>query len=351
VGAGARLIDVYAALAAHGRALPAGTCATVGIAGLTMGGGIGVFTRAFGLTCDHLTAATVVTADGATHTVDAQRDADLFWALRGGGGGHAGIVTDFTFGTVPAPNPFTFKIAFPTERTAAVLAAWAAWQTAAPDQLTTTCSIVGGTAPGNDITGTWLGTATGLDDQLSQLIVAVGANPTKREVQQRSYFDAMRYYAGCEAENVNGCHLEPEGTIPREEFRAASRMLSGTLDASDAERVIEVLRAQSEMVLLFDGLGGQVSRVGAADTAFAHRHSSVSVQIYSWNGANGDAVTRVQQELTRVIGAGTYVNYVNPQQTDWATSYWGANLRRLRRTVTAYDPNRVFDFPHSVLRA
>src|SRR5689334_9301991 len=113
VGAGCRLIDVYAALAAHGRALPAGSCPTVGVAGSTLGGGIGVVARAYGLTCDHLKAATVVTADGALHTVDGNHDSDLFWALRGGGGGNGGIVTGFTFGTVPAPSVTVFTLRFP----------------------------------------------------------------------------------------------------------------------------------------------------------------------------------------------------------------------------------------------
>src|SRR3954469_11899727 len=100
VGAGVKLLDLYSALAAHGRALPAGSCPTVGVAGSTLGGGIGVVARAYGLTCDHLKGATVVTADGAMTTVDGNHDADLFWALRGGGGGNGGIVTSFTFGTV-----------------------------------------------------------------------------------------------------------------------------------------------------------------------------------------------------------------------------------------------------------
>src|SRR5437660_1397579 len=87
IGAGARLIDVYTALAAAGRCLPAGSCPSVGIAGLTLGGGIGVLARKYGLTCDSLTGATVVTADGASRTVSVSAEPDLFWALRGGGGG------------------------------------------------------------------------------------------------------------------------------------------------------------------------------------------------------------------------------------------------------------------------
>ncbi|MBP2471968.1 hypothetical protein JOF53_000840 [Crossiella equi] len=351
IGSGARLIDVYSALAASGRALPGGTCSTVGIAGLTLGGGIGVFTRPFGLTCDHLQAATVVTADGATHTVTGNRDADLLWALRGGGGGHAGIVTDFTFTTVPAPRPVTLELAFPAERTATVLAAWHAWQHSAPDGLTTVCSIGGGAAPNNRISGTWLGTVAALEARIGELVVAVGANPTTRQVVERDYLAAMRHYAGCEAGSIQSCQLEPVGSVPRESFRAGSRMLTQPVTPTSAERILAAVRPQRDLVLLFDALGGRAGRVGAADTAYPHRNAFASVQVYSWNGANGPGVTQVQQALAPVVGNGSYVNYVNPEQTDWAGSYWGANRARLRGTVASYDPNGVFDFPHSVLRA
>src|SRR3954470_22178245 len=110
IGAGARLIDVYAALAAHGRALPAGSCPTVGIAGLTLGGGVGVLGRSYGLTADRLQRVELVTADGRVHRADAATDGDLFWASRGGGGGNFGVATSLTVSTVPAPPPTTFSL-------------------------------------------------------------------------------------------------------------------------------------------------------------------------------------------------------------------------------------------------
>ena len=107
VGAGALLVDVYAALAAHGRMIPAGTCPSVGIAGLTLGGGHGYASRKLGLACDALTALTIVTASGEVRHCDARRHADLFWACRGGGGGNFGVVTSFTFRTTPVGDVAT----------------------------------------------------------------------------------------------------------------------------------------------------------------------------------------------------------------------------------------------------
>ncbi|MHB8631054.1 MAG: FAD-binding oxidoreductase, partial [Candidatus Limnocylindria bacterium] len=102
IGAGVRLADAYAAVGARGRGIAAGSCPTVGIAGLTLGGGLGVLSRAWGLTCDSVVSVDLVTADGTVRTADAQRDPELFWALRGGGGGNFGIVTSFTLRTRPS---------------------------------------------------------------------------------------------------------------------------------------------------------------------------------------------------------------------------------------------------------
>jgi FAD/FMN-containing dehydrogenase len=353
VGAGARLIDVYAVLAAHDRALPAGSCPTVGIAGSTLGGGIGVLARAYGLTCDHLKSATVVSADGSVHTASAGANADLYWALRGGGGGNGVIVTDFTFATVPAPTVTVFSLHFAAARTARVLRAWSQWMDAAPDRLTSLCAVTAAGTPTNRVTGTWTGSTAGLPTQLSALISAVGAAPTSRVQHTYGYLNAMKYFAGCLNETVTACHpaSTPGGTLGRESFRAASRMLERTVTASIADQVVDLMRRQKGMVLLFDSLRGQVAKPRVADTAFAHRGAHGSVQVYSGNAANGPAVIAVQKALAPLVGTGAYVNYLNPGQTDWAKAYYGANLPRLRQVVRKWDPDGVFSFAQSVLRA
>src|SRR5207247_6096094 len=113
VGAGARLIDVYETLAQHGRTVPAGSCPSVGIAGLALGGGVGFAARKFGLTCDNLLQATIVTASGRALVCNAHEHADLYWALRGGGGGNFGIVTRLVFRTHPVANVATCTLEWP----------------------------------------------------------------------------------------------------------------------------------------------------------------------------------------------------------------------------------------------
>ncbi|MBW4077660.1 MAG: FAD-dependent oxidoreductase, partial [Acidobacteria bacterium] len=108
IGAGTRMIDVYNEIGNRGRLLPGASCPTVGIAGLALGGGVGVFSRKFGLTCDSLRSATLVTADGEQLTVDSNSHPQLLWALQGGGGGNFGIVTSLDFNIHPMPTVTLF---------------------------------------------------------------------------------------------------------------------------------------------------------------------------------------------------------------------------------------------------
>jgi FAD/FMN-containing dehydrogenase len=133
VGAGTRLADLYDALDERDLTIPAGCGPTVGIAGLTLGGGLGILGRKHGHTCDRLVAARVVLADGRVVDCDEQRHADLFWALRGAGAGQFGIVTSLAFATVPAPATTTFHLVWPARDAAAVIEAWQDWAPDAPD--------------------------------------------------------------------------------------------------------------------------------------------------------------------------------------------------------------------------
>ncbi len=354
VGAGARLIDVYSALAAHGRALPAGSCPTVGIAGSTLGGGIGVLARPYGLTCDHLRAATVVTADGEVRKVSPHQDADLFWALTGGGGGNGGIVTDLTFATVPVPTVTVFSLTFPDAATPRVLRAWLGWMDAAPPSLTSLCHVNAGPVPANHVSGTWTGPAAALGPHLSSFLAEVGVGPSRRTTYTGGFLDVMRDFADCGTLSLGACHATstPGGTLRRESFRSASRMLERPLTVDGADRIVQLLTGPANgLVLLFDSLGGNVAQLRPDDTAFPHRRAAASVQIYNPSAAGAATVHRLQQALTPLIGTGSYVNYLNADETGWAEASYGVNRARLKQIIRSYDPDGVFDFAQSALRA
>ena len=355
VGAGTRLIDLYTALAEAGRCLPAGTCPTVGIAGLTLGGGVGVLSRKLGLTCDRLLSATVVTADAMLRTASTVSEPDLFWALRGGGGGNLGIVTSLELSTERAPDLTVFSLGFPGGSVMSVLGGWQEWIQAAPDELWSNCIVSAGRPPSCRVGGCFMGSVSALQPLLGELPRFSGTRPVRRFLQGMSCADAMRYFAHCSRRSVSQCHLEgePGGLLARESFVASSRVMARPI--ADPGRVASLLDRPAGVDALFDGLGGAVNRVAVDATAFPHRTAIATVQVYAAaDEAHRQHAAQVLAEVTtglgELVGTGAYVNYIDPGLPDWARAYYGPNLGRLREVARRYDPDGVFSFPQGLTR-
>ena len=331
VGAGARLGDVYAALAAAGRILPLGNCPSVGIAGLTLGGGLGWVDRTYGLTCDWLRAAHVVTVDGRSTRVSADREPDLFWALRGGGGGNFGVVTSFEFATAPVPEVLTvFRVRFPAGSAADVLGAWQPWSAGAPEHLSSTCVVTPGGSV--DVLGCSVGPEGPLLGEMARL--GPGGPLEHAEVDYRTATAIMT-----------------QGHPPRNAFRASSRIADGLWD--DPAAVADTVRGKDSALLIVGALGGAIDRVSPTGTAYPHRGAPTSVEVFGTVGdLPAEHVTRevheVQSALAGLIGTGTYVNYLDPTQGDWAETAYRHNLPRLRAVARRYDPDGVLRFPQAV---
>ncbi len=134
-GGGARFADLDAATQEHGLATPGGVVSETGIGGLTLSGGIGWLRRKHGLTCDNLVAATLVAADGTVHQVDEQRDPELLWGLRGGGG-NFGVVTELTYQLHPVgPDVFAAIVVYHADRAHEILRAYRDWTADLPDEV------------------------------------------------------------------------------------------------------------------------------------------------------------------------------------------------------------------------
>ncbi len=361
IGAGASLAQVYDAIGSAGRALAGGSCATVGITGLTLGGGVGVLVRAYGLTCDSLTEVEIVTADGRTRRASATVEPDVFWACRGGGGGHLGVVTSLTFDTKPAPTVTMFSLSWPASAAAAVITAWQAWAPVADPRLWSTLKLLNGPAYGSGfgvfVSGTWLGAQSALPAQLAAFLTAVGAPPSHNGASQHSYHDAMMSYAGCAGIPVAQCTTAPGGRLSRESFSATSHIAYTALSGAAIQTLIAKVSAAksvpgvTEAGISMDALGGQVTALGASDTAFPHRSALFSVQYTATfrDGADPaplDAYVRgFRAALVPAWGAGAYVNYADASLTDPNASYFAGNAERLARIRSTYDPKGFFTQP------
>ncbi|MFI0452643.1 FAD-binding oxidoreductase [Actinomadura sp. 6N118] len=357
VGAGTRLIDLYDRLSREGRGVPAGTCPTVGVAGLTLGGGFGVLSRAHGLTCDVLESARVVTADGRVVTCDADREPELFWACRGGGGGNFGVAVEFTFRTHEAADLTTFDLRWPWSRAAAVISGWQRWLPSAADGVWTSAHINAQPSAGTptiEITGVALSDA---GPDLARLAAAVGVDPDGPNLQRRSHLATMQQVGGCAGRTIDGCHSQgtlpgqrPSGRFPRTDYAGKSHIVSRPLsDDAIATLVARFTRGNdvTGRSVLMDALGGAVKRLRPGDTAFPHRQGLYCIQ-YLANGGDREWLRGTHQAMEPYAGGAAYVNYIDPELASWRQAYYGPNLDRLTKVKAAYDPQRLFRFPQAV---
>jgi FAD/FMN-containing dehydrogenase len=273
VGPGAHLLDVYERLAVARRAIGGGSCGTVGIGGLALGGGLGVLVRSFGLTCDQLTGVTLVTADGRVHEVSASDEPDLFWACRGGGGGTLGVVTSLTFRTQAAPDLLMFEVVFPWAAAAAVVTAWQRWAPTADRRLWSSLKLLGGSlhpsGPRVAVIGSWTGPKTGADVAVDTFVRDTGATPLRHTARATSYGGAMRAYAG------NGARASEAATSSIGTRRLTPAQIRTLL--GQVERVSSV-HGVTEGGVALDALGGAVGDLGASDTAFPWRQALWTAQ-------------------------------------------------------------------------
>ncbi|WP_432120081.1 FAD-binding oxidoreductase [Streptomyces sp. bgisy032] len=366
VGAGAKLIDVYRALAAKGVTIPAGSCPTVGVSGLTLGGGHGVVSRAYGLTCDSLTRATLITADGKQLTADARENKDLFWALRGAGNGNFGVVTELHFRTHPAPQGVSAYLSWPWSKAAAVVRAWQEWGPAQPDEIWSSLHLAntaGGT-PTVSVAAFSLGTHGELQNAVDRLADRVGAPARSVSLKRRSYEESMEVYAGCSSFPTDAqCHLpgstpgrSPQGALGRETYAAASDFFDRSLSAAGIRALLSGIgsvRGGTGSIAL-TALGGAVNRVSPTSTAFVHRRSRMLAQyIAAWRaGTSGttarDWLASAHRAMRPHASGAAYQNYTDPTLTDWRTAYYGDAAARLARLKKQYDPDRFFRHPQAL---
>jgi FAD/FMN-containing dehydrogenase len=369
LGAGIALVDAYDGLAARGAAIPAGSCPTVGLSGLTLGGGIGVVTRQYGLTCDRLMGATVVTAAGETITVDGSHHSDLLWALRGGGGSF-GVVTSMRLATHSTPSLAHAFVAWPWSAAGDVLTAWQQQAPKAPRAMWSACHLLSpATRPGPpsvSVVAVYVGSTAGLREQVGRLTQAIPTAPTTNSVGSDSYLATMLLEAGCSSRSETACHVgdeTPGGTLPRDAFVAGSDFFDRRIGSAGIARLVNAVEARAADSRLaaggaaFDALGGAADDLAADAAAYVHRGALFDAQYTaSWASTPGNGPLRRNQISLAAIRAAVhgyasgqaYQNYPDASLRDPQQAYYGANLPRLIDVRRTYDPAGVFTQPQGV---
>jgi FAD/FMN-containing dehydrogenase len=358
VGAGTRLGDLYDALNAEGLSIPAGCGPSVGIAGLTLGGGIGILGRRYGLTCDQLLGAQIVLADGRIVDCDEHQDDELFWALRGAGGGNFGIVTSLRFRTLPAPEATGFHFVWPYSDAAGVLEAWQEWAPDAPDELAASVLI---TLFGDleqpplvNVFGAMLGTKSETFSLLEELVARSGSDPASTASAHGSYVETKRYLSGLgdQFEQIKRApSTQPVHAFSKSEF-FARQLPAEAIDALLAHFAEARVDGQSRE-LDFMPWGGAYNRVPADATAFPHRdarallkHTVVFDGDVSSDARKGARRWLAQSwETVHPWGTGgVYANFREPDLPAPERAYYGTNYERLLAVKLRYDPESVFRF-------
>ena len=335
--------ELNEAAAAHGLAVTGGAVSTTGVAGYTLGGGLGWLMAKHGLAADNLLGVELVTADGDILEVSSSSHPDLFWALRGGGG-NFGVVTSFTFGLHPLQTVVGGLIAHPIESAPHLLRFYRDAVARASDDLTVFAGLVH--AP------------DGSGAKLAALVVfhAGDSADAERDLEPfESWGSPLVVQIGPMPYPAMNTILDagyPTGSL-NYWLSSFTRGLTDELIDVAVERFVSVPSPMT--AILFEHFHGAVTRVGRTETAVPHRSEGWNLLIPSvWSdAADTDANIAWTREtfaaLRPHLGTGRWLNYLGDDQAEDAVrAAYGPNYERLREVKRRYDPANVFHLNHNI---
>jgi len=349
--AGATLGDIDRATEPFGLAVPVGVLSGTGIAGLTLGGGVGWLTRPYGLTMDNLVSVDIILATGELVRASAEENSELFWGVRGGGG-NFGVVTSFTFRAHPLnPDVFAGTLIYERARWAKALRTYVAWAADVPDEITTLVTFM---VPPHDwelgdqalmfVGFAWAGADRAAGEAVIRRLQAAASpdiavlDPTRWLTFQSAFDTSM-----------------PKGV--RAYWRNA---WFARLDEAMLETLVEHCRAQTWVGTAADlhHMGGAFGRVPEHATAFPDRSAQFWLNIYGfWPDAADDParvawVKGLAEAMRPHAMAGQYVNFLGREDADAGQKalavYGQAKLDRLRALKRRYDPENLFRINHNI---
>ncbi|MFC3282126.1 FAD-binding oxidoreductase [Litchfieldella rifensis] len=332
--------DFDRATQAYGLATTGGIVPSTGIGGLTLGGGIGRLNRKYGLACDNLLSAEVVTADGTLVTASVDEHEDLFWGLRGGGG-NLGVVTSFEYRLHPVGPVLGGEIIFPLDQARTALRFYRDWSTDAPDELRADATLVSTPdGPGLAFEVCYCGEIDAGEKVLrplrqlgSPMLDTIDSVPyaTVQNLLTEVFQPGMRHYW------KSGFVRE----FSDDAINAIVDFFVADMPAPFAAIAIE-------------HLGGAVSRVETHDTAFAYRQAKHSILVLRMWDDPADSETniawgrRCYARAEPFLEGGAYVNYLGDEGETRVRAAYGANYERLVALKNKYDPANVFRFNQNI---
>jgi FAD/FMN-containing dehydrogenase len=346
VEAGATWAEVDRATQRFGLATPGGEVSDTGVAGLTLGGGLGYMMRTHGLSCDNLRSVEVVTADGELRTASRDEHPDLFWAVRGGGRG-IGVVTSFEFELHPlGPEVATATVLYPREEAEDVLRAWREYALQAPEEITPAIGLWT-IPPIPDIPGELHGSPV-------VIVAAAYIGPASEGTSAITPLQEL----GTPVADLSGVvpYVDAQSAMD-ELFPAGARYYWKSHFADElADEAIATLlehdsrRPSPEALIYIRTLGGAIARVSDEESAFAHRSASFNVSIdATWSdpALDADAIEWARSTwdaLAPFATGGVYLNFAGlGDDGDLRQATLGRSEQRLDEIRRAYDHEGVFE--------
>ncbi len=331
VAGGAWIGDLDGEAQHYGLATTMGQISNTGVGGLTLGGGFGWLSRRFGLACDNLIAVDLVTADGQFRRVSAEEQADLFWAVRGGGG-NFGVVTSFEYRLHPVgPKVLAGHVSYPIEKSREVLEFYAELAADTPRELSTDLGLEAG--PHGQVGATIYVCYSG-DLQAGERVLESlqrFEKPVENTIGPQDYMTVQKQF--------DGPHLSP-----------MNHYLKGGFVREFSAALIDVLandfRPDSKFGAYFQDSSGAVADIEPTATAFAHRQTRVNMMMHgAWPDAadnnRGRGTVRANWDKVARFTEGYYVNLNEADQKSTDRNY-GPNHSRLVALKKKYDPNNLF---------
>jgi hypothetical protein len=353
LGPGNRGSDVDPKLRSENIMFPMGRCPAVAVSGLTLGGGWSMYARHYGMACDSLLETTLVTPDARILTCSESENADLFWALRGGGGGNFGINTSFRFRTVGVSNTTVFKMIwlFP-DKPAQIMEKLLHVAVHAPSTFSLEATAAPATPfPRHGLLLSVAGHMFGSESDVKELMQpAFNAEaPLSSLIWRTSFWNAKEILSDS----------APFGFF-RHKSAFAGTNVSTSLDMAEMIEWIRQWPATSQVpdaAFGFYSFGGKVNAVSKDETAFVHRSSELLFKFETTWGENDPpevicATSEWLEKFFEKARAGlspySYQNFPDPDLENWANAYYGSNLPRLIKLKQKIDPTNLFHFLQSI---
>ncbi|CAF0824405.1 unnamed protein product [Didymodactylos carnosus] len=353
-GPGNRLIEVYKELYDHGYMFPAGSCPTVAIGGLTLGGGIGFLSRKYGLTCDLLYELEIVLADGSVITSnDSNEYSDLFWAHKGAGMGSFGVITSLTF-NVPKllSKLIVFKIEWRNgyQSFHEVCDFWQKTMPNAVDDISLELILTGSSVL---VTGVFLGI---MDELLKLLKPMTNIGVNDLSMQEGTFMDAVLYFAPANSieEAMSEIGKPSDVTMRCKSFVTKKLFSEQAMGVIIKFMVDEYPKCARNARLQLFAYGGAIRKIHPCDTAFHHRQALFSGQfLIWWLGQEHEEqclswIKHFHDEMRPHVGPYAYANYGDSDLISYGQAYYGDNWPRLAEIKRQHDPENFFDFKQSV---